>query len=140
MQSERRSQNKAHTFPFLIYIFFKNKRINAFGLRGQRFAPSVFLVSCFQFVSIVCHYVPHREFLEQQKARKIEIVARILKEEGQVEKMKAQSRLQESKDPDKVSDAVKWRMKTWRYIEETCSDKVAPVTQVRGSREGLLDY
>ncbi|KAM3824222.1 cilia- and flagella-associated protein 74 [Vipera latastei] len=70
-----------------------------------------------------------KEFLEQQKARKIEIVARILKEEGQVEKMKAQSRLQESRDPDKVSDAVKWRMKTWRYIEETCSDKVAPVTQ-----------
>ncbi|KAK9392081.1 cilia- and flagella-associated protein 74 [Crotalus adamanteus] len=70
-----------------------------------------------------------KEFLEQQKARKIEIVARILKEEGQVEKMKAQSRLQESKDPDKLSDAVKWRMKTWRYIEETCSDKVAPVTQ-----------
>ncbi|XP_015675084.1 cilia- and flagella-associated protein 74 [Protobothrops mucrosquamatus] len=64
-----------------------------------------------------------KEFLEQQKARKIEIVARILKEEGQVEKMKAQSCLQESKDPDKVSDAVKWRMKTWRYIEETCSDK-----------------
>ncbi|XP_058017447.1 cilia- and flagella-associated protein 74 [Ahaetulla prasina] len=70
-----------------------------------------------------------KEFLDQQKTRKIEIVARILKEEAQVEKIKAQSRPQKSKGPDKLSDAIKWRMKTWRYIEETCSDKVAPVIQ-----------
>ncbi|XP_070812255.1 cilia- and flagella-associated protein 74 [Pituophis catenifer annectens] len=70
-----------------------------------------------------------KEFLDQQKTRKLEIVARILKEEAQVERIKAQSRPQKSKGPDKLSDAIKWRMKTWRYIEETCSDKVAPVIQ-----------
>ncbi|XP_013927614.1 PREDICTED: cilia- and flagella-associated protein 74-like, partial [Thamnophis sirtalis] len=69
-----------------------------------------------------------KEFLDQQKTRKIEIVARILREEAQAERIKAQSRPQKSKGPDKLSDAVKWRLKTWRYIEETCSDKVVPVT------------
>uniref|UniRef100_A0A8C5SAW1 Cilia- and flagella-associated protein 74 n=1 Tax=Laticauda laticaudata TaxID=8630 RepID=A0A8C5SAW1_LATLA len=70
-----------------------------------------------------------KEFLDQQKTRKIEIVARILNEEAQAEKIKARSHPQKSKGPDKISDAIKWRMKTWRYIEETCSDKVAPVPQ-----------
>ncbi|KAG8142278.1 hypothetical protein E2320_006215, partial [Naja naja] len=70
-----------------------------------------------------------KEFLDQQKTRKIEIVTRILNEEAQAEKIKARSRPQKSKGPDKISDAIKWRMKTWRYIEETCSDKVAPVPQ-----------
>ncbi|ETE63797.1 hypothetical protein L345_10438, partial [Ophiophagus hannah] len=70
-----------------------------------------------------------KEFLDQQKTRKIEIVTRILNEEAQAEKIKSRSHPQKSKGPDKISDAIKWRMKTWRYIEETCSDKVAPVPQ-----------
>ncbi|KAM6435254.1 cilia- and flagella-associated protein 74 isoform 1-T1 [Liasis olivaceus] len=72
-----------------------------------------------------------KEFLEQQKASKVEIVARILKEEAQTEKLRAQSHPQKPKGRDKLSDAVRWRMKTWRYIEEACNDKVAPVVQKR---------
>ncbi|XP_063173750.1 cilia- and flagella-associated protein 74 [Candoia aspera] len=70
-----------------------------------------------------------KEFLEQQKARKIEIVAQVLKEEAQMEKLREKSRPQKPKGRDKLSDAVKWRMKTWRYIEEACNDTVAPDTQ-----------
>ncbi|XP_070615226.1 cilia- and flagella-associated protein 74 isoform X2 [Erythrolamprus reginae] len=70
-----------------------------------------------------------KEFLDQQKTRKIEIVARILNEDTHLERIKARSHPQKSKGPDKLSSAIKWRMKTWQYIEETCSDKVAPVTQ-----------
>nr|XP_020637663.1 cilia- and flagella-associated protein 74 [Pogona vitticeps] len=70
-----------------------------------------------------------KEFLEQQKARKLEIVAQILKEDAQLEKVKKQGLPQRAKRPEKLSDAVRWRLKTWRYIEEACDDAVAAVTQ-----------
>ncbi|XP_063001518.1 cilia- and flagella-associated protein 74 [Elgaria multicarinata webbii] len=70
-----------------------------------------------------------KEFMEQQKARKIEIVAQILKEEAQLEKVRKQSRPRTLKSDNKISDALRWRMKTWKYIEEACDDSVAVVTQ-----------
>ncbi|KAL8198460.1 UNVERIFIED_CONTAM: hypothetical protein K2H54_011781, partial [Gekko kuhli] len=69
------------------------------------------------------------EFTEQQKARKIEIVARILKEEAQLEKVRKQSRLWRQKKKGKLSDAIRWRRKTWRYIENACAEPDAIVTQ-----------
>nr|XP_008122497.1 PREDICTED: cilia- and flagella-associated protein 74 [Anolis carolinensis] len=66
-----------------------------------------------------------KEFMEQQKAKKIEIVARILKEEAQQEKVRKQSHPGILKSKEKLSDAVKWRLKTWRYIKETCYDSMA---------------
>nr|XP_060615102.1 cilia- and flagella-associated protein 74 [Anolis sagrei ordinatus] len=69
-----------------------------------------------------------KEFMEQQKAKKIEIVARILKEEAQQEKVKKQSHPGILKDKEKLSDAIKWRLKTWRYIKETCYDSMASST------------
>ncbi|XP_061457271.1 cilia- and flagella-associated protein 74 isoform X2 [Rhineura floridana] len=70
-----------------------------------------------------------KEFMEQQKARKMEIVTRILKEEAQLERVRKQSHPRIPKRQDKLSDATKWRMKTWRYIERACDDSVAVVTQ-----------
>ncbi|KAJ6658821.1 hypothetical protein lerEdw1_019743 [Lerista edwardsae] len=70
-----------------------------------------------------------KEFLEQQKAGKLEIVARILKEEAQVEKIKKQSCPPRLKHRDKLSDSARWRRKTWQYIEKACADSEAPVAQ-----------
>uniref|UniRef100_A0A670JEG7 Cilia and flagella associated protein 74 n=1 Tax=Podarcis muralis TaxID=64176 RepID=A0A670JEG7_PODMU len=72
----------------------------------------------------------YREFVEQQKARKIEIVSQILKEDAQMEKVKKQSCPQTLKSQDKLSDAVKWRMKTWQYIKKACDDAVPTIPQV----------
>ncbi|XP_044301249.1 cilia- and flagella-associated protein 74 [Varanus komodoensis] len=70
-----------------------------------------------------------KEFMEQQKARKIEIVSRILKENAQLEKARRESRPRMPKGRRKLSDASRWRMKTWRYIQEACGDSAATVTQ-----------
>nr|XP_028596751.1 LOW QUALITY PROTEIN: cilia- and flagella-associated protein 74 [Podarcis muralis] len=70
-----------------------------------------------------------KEFVEQQKARKIEIVSQILKEDAQMEKVKKQSCPQTLKSQDKLSDAVKWRMKTWQYIKKACDDAVPTIPQ-----------
>ncbi|XP_042335788.1 cilia- and flagella-associated protein 74 isoform X2 [Sceloporus undulatus] len=69
-----------------------------------------------------------KEFMEQQKARKIEIVARILKEEAQQEKVKKQSQ-PGVPCKKKLSDAERWRLKTWQYIKETCDDSGSALTQ-----------
>ncbi|XP_060115588.1 cilia- and flagella-associated protein 74 [Heteronotia binoei] len=71
-----------------------------------------------------------KEFMEQQKAKKIEIVAQILKEEAQLEKVRQQSRPWRPKNKGKLSDAVRWRRKTWRYIENAYAEPDATtVTQ-----------
>uniref|UniRef100_A0A8D0GUN6 Cilia and flagella associated protein 74 n=1 Tax=Sphenodon punctatus TaxID=8508 RepID=A0A8D0GUN6_SPHPU len=73
----------------------------------------------------------YREFMEQQKSRKIEIVAQILKEEAKVEKMKKQKSCKEHlRSQGKLPDSIKWRIKTWQYIEKTCKDPGAAVLQV----------
>lgn len=75
--------------------------------------------------------------MEQQKARKIEIVSQILKEDAQMEKVKKQSCPQTLKSQDKLSDAVKWRMKTWQYIKKACDDAVPTIPQVNRSAASL---
>ncbi|XP_048374425.1 cilia- and flagella-associated protein 74 isoform X2 [Sphaerodactylus townsendi] len=71
----------------------------------------------------------NREFMEQQKARKIEIVASILKEEAHLEKLRKQSHPQRHKKQGKLSDEIRWRRKTWRYIENACAEPDAVVAQ-----------
>uniref|UniRef100_A0A8D0BQR7 Cilia and flagella associated protein 74 n=1 Tax=Salvator merianae TaxID=96440 RepID=A0A8D0BQR7_SALMN len=66
-----------------------------------------------------------KEFLEQQKSRKLEIVTRILKEDAQLEKMRKKSGSQMAKKHNKLTDAIKWRMKTWQYIEKAYDESVA---------------
>uniref|UniRef100_A0A452I6U3 Uncharacterized protein n=1 Tax=Gopherus agassizii TaxID=38772 RepID=A0A452I6U3_9SAUR len=64
-----------------------------------------------------------QEFTEQQKSRKIEIVARILQEEAYVEKQKKhQARAEALRSQGKLQDSLKWRIKTWQYIENACED------------------
>ncbi|XP_053137226.1 cilia- and flagella-associated protein 74 isoform X2 [Hemicordylus capensis] len=69
-----------------------------------------------------------KEFEEQQKARKLKIVERILKEEAQQEKIKKLSRSRRPKR-EKPSDAVKWRVRTWQYIAKTCAGSAESVAQ-----------
>ncbi|XP_054857550.1 cilia- and flagella-associated protein 74 [Eublepharis macularius] len=70
-----------------------------------------------------------KEFMERQKEKKIEIVARILKEDAQLEKVRKQSRPWKPKRQGKLSDSIRWRRKTWRYIENACAEPDATVTQ-----------
>uniref|UniRef100_A0A8C0FZ05 Cilia and flagella associated protein 74 n=1 Tax=Chelonoidis abingdonii TaxID=106734 RepID=A0A8C0FZ05_CHEAB len=64
-----------------------------------------------------------QEFTEQQKSRKIEIVARILQEEAYVEKQKKhQARAEALRSQGKLQDSLQWRIKTWQYIENACED------------------
>lgn len=85
------------------------------------------------------HWFQYREFLEQQKARKIEIVAQILKEEAQMEKVRKKTCPPKPEPPKKLSDAEKWRKKAWEYIEKTCDGSAAPVDQVSTSRLAFND-
>ncbi|XP_034609132.1 cilia- and flagella-associated protein 74 isoform X6 [Trachemys scripta elegans] len=71
-----------------------------------------------------------QEFTEQQKSRKIEIVARILQEEACVEKQKKhQARAEALRSQGKLPDSLKWRIKTWQYIENACEDPARAVLQ-----------
>ncbi|XP_077168069.1 cilia- and flagella-associated protein 74 isoform X2 [Paroedura picta] len=70
-----------------------------------------------------------KEFTEQQKVKKMEIVARILREEAQLEKVKKQSRPWRPKKQGKLPDALKWRRKTWHYIGKACTEPDATVPQ-----------
>ncbi|XP_050787580.1 cilia- and flagella-associated protein 74 isoform X2 [Gopherus flavomarginatus] len=71
-----------------------------------------------------------QEFTEQQKSRKIEIVARILQEEAYVEKQKKhQARAEALRSQGKLQDSLQWRIKTWQYIENACEDPAAAVLQ-----------
>uniref|UniRef100_A0A8C3SQ21 Cilia and flagella associated protein 74 n=1 Tax=Chelydra serpentina TaxID=8475 RepID=A0A8C3SQ21_CHESE len=64
-----------------------------------------------------------QEFTEQQKSRKIEIVARIFQEEAYVEKQrKHQARAEAPRSQGKLQDSLRWRIKTWQYIENACED------------------
>ncbi|KAG6936331.1 cilia and flagella associated protein 74 [Chelydra serpentina] len=71
-----------------------------------------------------------QEFTEQQKSRKIEIVARIFQEEAYVEKQrKHQARAEAPRSQGKLQDSLRWRIKTWQYIENACEDPAAAVLQ-----------
>ncbi|EMP25962.1 hypothetical protein UY3_16959 [Chelonia mydas] len=71
-----------------------------------------------------------REFTEQQKSRKTEIVARILQEEAYVEKQKKHQAWAEAlRSQGKLQDSLRWRIKTWQYIENACEDPAATVLQ-----------
>lgn len=66
---------------------------------------------------------PHSTFEEQQKLRKQEIVARILKEE-----VEEANRKKKPSSPTKATGRLTLRDKTWGYISEVCEDrdKAAP--------------
>ncbi|CAM4654020.1 unnamed protein product [Lepidochelys olivacea] len=71
-----------------------------------------------------------QEFTEQQKSRKTEIVARILQEEAYVEKQKKHQVWAEAlRSQGKLQDSLRWRIKTWQYIENACEDPAATVLQ-----------
>nr|XP_042708764.1 cilia- and flagella-associated protein 74 isoform X4 [Chrysemys picta bellii] len=71
-----------------------------------------------------------QEFTEQQKSRKIEIVARILQEEACVEKQKKhQARAEALRSQGKLPDSLQWRIKTWQYIENAYEDPAGAVLQ-----------
>uniref|UniRef100_A0A8C3II09 Cilia and flagella associated protein 74 n=1 Tax=Chrysemys picta bellii TaxID=8478 RepID=A0A8C3II09_CHRPI len=71
------------------------------------------------------------KFTEQQKSRKIEIVARILQEEACVEKQKKhQARAEALRSQGKLPDSLQWRIKTWQYIENAYEDPAGAVLQV----------
>ncbi|XP_010223787.1 PREDICTED: uncharacterized protein CFAP74 [Tinamus guttatus] len=70
-------------------------------------------------------------FAEQQKSRRIEIVARILQEDLYFHKQKnSQISIKAVKRDDKLEDSVLWRMKTWQYIEKTCKHSAAALPQL----------
>ncbi|NXA51999.1 CFA74 protein, partial [Nothocercus julius] len=69
-------------------------------------------------------------FAEQQKSRRIEIVARILQEDVCFHKQKnSQISMKVVKRDDKLEDSLLWRMKTWQYIEKTCKHSTAALPQ-----------
>ncbi|XP_068772053.1 cilia- and flagella-associated protein 74 isoform X5 [Struthio camelus] len=69
-------------------------------------------------------------FREQQKSRRIEIVAQILQENVYFHKQKnSQSWTKEVKRGGKLEDSLLWRMKTWEYIEKTCKYSAAAMPQ-----------
>ncbi|XP_067423281.1 cilia- and flagella-associated protein 74 isoform X1 [Emydura macquarii macquarii] len=71
-----------------------------------------------------------QEFTEQQKSQKIEIVARILQEEAYVKKQKKhQAQTEALRSRSKLQDSLRWRIKTWQYIENACEDPAAAVLQ-----------
>ncbi|XP_074831693.1 cilia- and flagella-associated protein 74 [Carettochelys insculpta] len=71
-----------------------------------------------------------QEFKEQQKSRKIEIVAQILQEEAYAEKQKKQQAWAEAlRTRAKLQDCLRWRVKTWQYIENACEDSGAAELQ-----------
>uniref|UniRef100_A0A7M4F678 Cilia and flagella associated protein 74 n=1 Tax=Crocodylus porosus TaxID=8502 RepID=A0A7M4F678_CROPO len=73
----------------------------------------------------------YREFKDQQKSKKIEIVARILQEEAYMQKQeKSRSCTEAVRSCSKLQDSALWRIKTWHYIEKTCEDPAAAVLQV----------
>ncbi|NXF30384.1 CFA74 protein, partial [Nyctibius bracteatus] len=70
-------------------------------------------------------------FRERQKSRKIEIVSKILREKASVHKQKkSQSCTKAFKRGGKLEDPLLWRMRTWQYIEETCTPAAAAISQV----------
>ncbi|XP_006016305.1 cilia- and flagella-associated protein 74 isoform X2 [Alligator sinensis] len=70
------------------------------------------------------------EFKDQQKSKKIEIVARILQEEAYMQKQeKYRSRTEAVRSCSKLQDSAPWKIKTWNYIEKTCEDPAAAVLQ-----------
>ncbi|NXS62500.1 CFA74 protein, partial [Brachypteracias leptosomus] len=73
---------------------------------------------------------------KQQKARKIEIVSKILQEKASVHKRKrSQSCSKAVKGGGKLESSLLWRMKTWQYIEETCRHSAGAVSQVTEAEE-----
>ncbi|XP_062449710.1 LOW QUALITY PROTEIN: cilia- and flagella-associated protein 74 [Rhea pennata] len=71
-----------------------------------------------------------RAFQEQQKSRRIEIVARILQENVYFHKQKnSQSCTKAVKRDGKLEDSLLWRMKTWQYIEKTCEHSATAIPQ-----------
>ncbi|NWX89254.1 CFA74 protein, partial [Nothoprocta pentlandii] len=75
-------------------------------------------------------------FAEQQKSRRIEIVARILQEDVYFHKQKnSQITMKAVKRADKLEDSLLWRMRTWQYIENTCQHSAAALPQVKKSNE-----
>ncbi|NXG54965.1 CFA74 protein, partial [Hemiprocne comata] len=73
---------------------------------------------------------------EQQKSRKIEIVSRILQEKASIQKQKkSHSCTKEVKGGGERERSVLWRVKTWQYLEKTCTPPAGAVSQVnRGLR------
>ncbi|KAM9370127.1 cilia- and flagella-associated protein 74 [Phaethornis superciliosus] len=71
-------------------------------------------------------------FREQQKLRKIEIVSRILQEKASIHKQKrSQSCTKEVKGGGKLESSLLWRMRTWQYIEKTCTPSAAARPQIQ---------
>ncbi|XP_067167291.1 cilia- and flagella-associated protein 74 isoform X3 [Apteryx mantelli] len=69
-------------------------------------------------------------FGEQQKSRRIEIVARILQENVYFHKQKnSQSCTKAVKRDGKLQNSLLWRIKTWQYIEKTCKHSAAAIPQ-----------
>ncbi|KAM6371589.1 cilia- and flagella-associated protein 74 [Pluvialis apricaria] len=69
-------------------------------------------------------------FREQQKSRKIEIVSQILREKASIHKRKkSQSCTKAIKGDGKLESSLRWRMKTWQYIEKTCKHSAGAVSQ-----------
>ncbi|XP_059685957.1 cilia- and flagella-associated protein 74 [Gavia stellata] len=67
---------------------------------------------------------------QQQKSRKIEIVSQILQEKASIQKQKkSQSCTKAIKGDGKLEDSLRWRMKTWRYIEKTCKHSAGAISQ-----------
>ncbi|XP_025038457.2 cilia- and flagella-associated protein 74 isoform X2 [Pelodiscus sinensis] len=68
-----------------------------------------------------------QEFTEQQKSKKIEIIAQILEEEAYAKKHQARANTLRSRG--KLPDSLRWRIKTWQYIENACEDPATAVLQ-----------
>ncbi|XP_009887976.1 PREDICTED: uncharacterized protein CFAP74 [Charadrius vociferus] len=67
---------------------------------------------------------------EWQKSRKIEIVSQILREKASIHKQKKhQSSTKTVKGGGKLEGSLRWRMKTWQYIEKTCKHSAGAISQ-----------
>ncbi|XP_069638834.1 cilia- and flagella-associated protein 74 isoform X2 [Haliaeetus albicilla] len=76
------------------------------------------------------HEKEKQAFRELQKSRKIEIVSQILQEEASFHKQKkSQSCTKAIKGGGKLEDSLRWRMKTWQYIEKTWKHSAGAISQ-----------
>uniref|UniRef100_A0A8B9PLI2 Cilia and flagella associated protein 74 n=1 Tax=Apteryx owenii TaxID=8824 RepID=A0A8B9PLI2_APTOW len=83
-----------------------------------------FSLKNFSLIFLIIFY--YRAFGEQQKSRRIEIVARILQENVYFHKQKnSQSCTKAVKRDGKLQNSLLWRIKTWQYIEKTCKHSAA---------------
>ncbi|XP_071623122.1 cilia- and flagella-associated protein 74 isoform X2 [Heliangelus exortis] len=103
------------------------KRREAVLAEGGNVAKEIFLRE-----RLLKHEKEKQAFREHQKLRKIEIVSRILQEKASIHKQKrSQSCAKEVKGGGKPGSSLLWRMRTWQYIEKTCTPSAAAWPQIQ---------